>query len=249
MSAMHYTMTSPLRRCSKCHKYLPATLKHFRKKNRKPGELHSWCRPCERKSQRAAYAKCPEKHRARSKNYRQKNPGKVKASYARWIAKNWKKRRKSKQRYYVSHRKEALAYSRAYYYAHQEKQQAVSRAWKAAHRIETRLYAKLYLIIHRESQQPHRQAAETRRRARKRQAVINDFTAAQWKAMQIAYNHCCAYCGKRYKGKLTQDHITPLSKGGANTVSNIVPSRQPFVSDAEDDTISPRRIRQAPATP
>ena len=61
-------------------------------------------------------------------------------------------------------------------------------------------------------------------RARKANAPINDFTAAQWREMQGAYDHRCAYCGKRAKGKLTQDHITPLSKGGSHTVSNIVPA-------------------------
>jgi 5-methylcytosine-specific restriction endonuclease McrA len=66
--------------------------------------------------------------------------------------------------------------------------------------------------------------AENRRRARKYQASINDFTQTQWIAMQEAYGHCCVYCGKEHKGYLTQDHIIPLSKGGDHTQSNIVPS-------------------------
>jgi 5-methylcytosine-specific restriction endonuclease McrA len=53
---------------------------------------------------------------------------------------------------------------------------------------------------------------------------VRDFTAAQWKEMQEAYDHRCAYCGKRCKGKLTQDHITPLSQGGLHTASNIIPA-------------------------
>jgi 5-methylcytosine-specific restriction endonuclease McrA len=52
---------------------------------------------------------------------------------------------------------------------------------------------------------------------------MNDFTEAEWQAMKAHYNHRCAYCGKRQK-RLTQDHITPLSKGGSHTATNIVPA-------------------------
>lgn len=38
------------------------------------------------------------------------------------------------------------------------------------------------------------------------------------------HQYRCVYCGKRAKGKLTQDHIPPLSKGGSHTASNIVPA-------------------------
>jgi hypothetical protein len=65
---------------------------------------------------------------------------------------------------------------------------------------------------------------QSRRRAHKRHVPINDFTAAQWKEMQAIYDHRCVYCGKRAKGHLTQDHLTPLSKGGSHTAINILPA-------------------------
>jgi 5-methylcytosine-specific restriction endonuclease McrA len=69
-------------------------------------------------------------------------------------------------------------------------------------------------------------ATQRKRRAEKKGSLINDFTHKQWLEMQIAYNHRCAYCGKRCKGRLTQEHITPISKGGSHTLSNIVPACQ-----------------------
>jgi 5-methylcytosine-specific restriction endonuclease McrA len=60
-------------------------------------------------------------------------------------------------------------------------------------------------------------------RARRINAPVNDFTAQQWIAMKEAYQHRCAYCGKKQR-RLTQDHIQPLSKGGSHTYSNIVPA-------------------------
>lgn len=104
--------------------------------------------------------------------------------------------------------------------SHPEEQKAATDAWRAAHPEqinETR--RKSY------AEDPSKpQANCAAYRARKKNAPRCDFTAEQWKAMQEAYNHCCAYCGKRAKGHLTQDHITPLSRGGSHTLSNIVPA-------------------------
>ncbi|HEY5865103.1 MAG TPA: HNH endonuclease [Candidatus Tectomicrobia bacterium] len=64
---------------------------------------------------------------------------------------------------------------------------------------------------------------QTRRRARLLGAAVNDLTAAQWEEIKVAYDHRCVYCGRKMQ-RLTQDHITPLSKGGMHTASNIVPA-------------------------
>ena len=66
-------------------------------------------------------------------------------------------------------------------------------------------------------------AISERRRARKANAPINDLTAAQWERIKTAYGYKCVYCGRKME-RLTQDHITPISKGGSHTVSNIVPA-------------------------
>lgn len=69
-----------------------------------------------------------------------------------------------------------------------------------------------------------RQAQHASVRAKRRNVGVRDFTAEQWTTLQSVYNHCCAYCGKNCKGKLTRDHITPISQGGNHTLSNIVPA-------------------------
>jgi predicted restriction endonuclease len=66
------------------------------------------------------------------------------------------------------------------------------------------------------------QARCARRRARKR-SLPATLTGEQWRAIQRAYHHRCAYCGKR-SHKLTQDHVIPLTKGGGTTPDNIVPA-------------------------
>lgn len=56
--------------------------------------------------------------------------------------------------------------------------------------------------------------------------VQSDLTLDQWNAIVRMFGGRCAYCGAMGK-KLTRDHITPISKGGADTVSNIVPACMP----------------------
>lgn len=63
-----------------------------------------------------------------------------------------------------------------------------------------------------------------RRRVNLRNAPIIDLSESQWLAIKVAYRHRCAYCGE--KKPLTQDHIIPVSKGGAHTASNIIPACQ-----------------------
>ncbi len=66
---------------------------------------------------------------------------------------------------------------------------------------------------------------EARRRARKLQVPVNDLTGIQWLAIKAHYGNRCVYCGRKMQ-RLTQDHITPLSKGGSHTLSNVVPACQ-----------------------
>jgi 5-methylcytosine-specific restriction endonuclease McrA len=84
--------------------------------------------------------------------------------------------------------------------------------------------------VHKARQRDYHSASQHARNQRKRMnrkgAPQNDFTLQQWVTMQERYSFCCAYCG-RVRKRLTQDHIIPLSRGGAHTASNIVPACYP----------------------
>ena len=72
---------------------------------------------------------------------------------------------------------------------------------------------------------PEKKAQQARKHRATRLGVsVNDLMRVQWEAIQESYDHRCAYCGKKMKGKLCQEHITPISKGGNNTLSNVVPA-------------------------
>lgn len=48
------------------------------------------------------------------------------------------------------------------------------------------------------------------------------FTSKEWQSLILKNNSCCFYCGKNEK--MTIDHFIPLSKGGSNYITNIVPA-------------------------
>lgn len=62
-----------------------------------------------------------------------------------------------------------------------------------------------------------------KRKAIKKNAPINDFTSQQWHELLAEYDYKCAYC-HRSLDRLTEDHKTPLSRGGKHTKENIVPA-------------------------
>jgi 5-methylcytosine-specific restriction endonuclease McrA len=101
-----------------------------------------------------------------------------------------------------------------------DKHRAAKANWNAAnpgrHSAATRAWKKANADIVR--------ALNAKRRAAKRGASENDFTAQQWIEMKAEHGQRCFYC--RAETALTQDHVVPLSRGGSHTKSNIVPACQ-----------------------
>ena len=59
---------------------------------------------------------------------------------------------------------------------------------------------------------------EVRRSGWKRTGKI---VARDWERLQRRYASGCAYCGAQ--GKMTMDHVVPLSRGGTHTIGNVLP--------------------------
>ena len=132
--------------------------------------------------------------------------------------------RKNAKDYAVKHREASIVYRRA----NRDILKARNRAHYAANRSKRLRKAQEWIKSH-----PHEMAEHyRRRRARKVNAPLSDFTSAQWKAMLEHFQYRCQYCPEDCRQcatkthKLTQDHITPLSRGGAHTLANIVPCCQ-----------------------
>ena len=166
---------------------------------------------------RALRAADPAKARAKEKHqrtalggdiYRYKDPEKRKTQHGLYAAK-----------YRAAHHEEILLRERTkggtYRAAHAEENRARTAAWREAHPGAATAWFK--------ANPEKRSSYGKRRRARKNNAPVNDLTATQWEEIKAAYSHRCVYCGRKMQ-RLTQDHITPLSKGGSHTKSNVVPA-------------------------
>ena len=169
---------------------------------------------------------------AAQRRYRALHPEKALNSQAVWRAANTEEERARSAAYNAANREARRAQSAAcrqsrlarwgaaFFEAHREEERARRAPYRAAHKEEKRATDAAWRRQHTDE----RSAARRRRRAAQRNAPVCDFTAAQWHAMQAACDHRCAYCDRRAKGHLTQDHLTPLSDGGSHTLSNILPA-------------------------
>ena len=124
------------------------------------------------------------------------------------VAKAWKDKHPDKCKAYVrkrraEHSDEVKAWQRDYSARYPEIYRMASRKWQRANPEQVKANIKA-------------------RKARLKGAPIVDFTSDQWAALKQQYDFRCAYCGERKE--LTQDHVVPLSQGGAHTMTNIVPA-------------------------
>lgn len=163
-----------------------------------------------RKYAKTYYEKHKEECRRRAREYAAKHREKRRAYYRAYRQKLGKafneKYRETHRQYHIANRDRILQYQKERRLKRLEERKAAYRQWRANNRDKHK-------------------ASNDRRRAAKASALRNDLTAAQWHTIKEHYGHRCVYCDRKMQ-RLTQDHITPLSKGGSHTMSNIVPACQ-----------------------
>ena len=165
----------------------------------------------------------PEPHRASSRTYRAKNLEKVQAQERAALANATPEAKAIKKAYLkqwqLAHAEEIREKNHLRYEENKEEEQAQRREYYATHKTQALRASRAWRQAHPEKQAEYR----IRKRARRLNAPICNLTHAEWEFIKRIANYCCVYCGKRPK-RLTKDHITPLSKGGSHTASNIVPA-------------------------
>ena len=129
--------------------------------------------------------------------------------------------RKAKNAWRAQNLERARIYDRERYKNNLGTRKATNRKSYIRHAAKRRQYIKKW----RKDNPDKRLATEKKRRARKYGTHCSTLTTSQWKAIKKYWRDRCAYCGTKPK-RLTQDHVTPLSKRGTHTASNVVPSCQ-----------------------
>jgi len=131
-----------------------------------------------------------------------KDPERQRAYAREWLKRNPQKARDAVRRWNKAHPEQRRAAKRLYYARHREQHKAVMAAYHRAHPEVLRAKSNAY-------------------RARARSAV-GQFTSAEWRALVESYGGKCAYRGEA--GPLQVDHRTPLTRGGKNSIDNILPA-------------------------
>lgn len=215
----------PQKQCSKCLNRYPATADYFYRDKHKKDGLKSVCISCKR-----AYR---DQNKEKAKQYREL-------------------RKEQLQQYRDTHKEEKLVYNREYRIKNRETLVEYQIRYNFEHRQEKREYAQQRRITHREIMvanhkrytQTHKtqarlhykqytqtehgkaviRAIKHRRRANKKMAG-GTYTIAELQDQCMRQHNCCYYCQAKLgkdKGACHVDHVTPLSRGGTNNISNIV---------------------------
>lgn len=120
------------------------------------------------------------------------------------------------KRYRLQNGSRRKAYRKAFWRANKERlsEDNKKRYWSNAEKrkADNRLYHKT-----------NRDACNVRqgRRRAHRLAASGSHTVAEWQAITVKYGGKCAIC--KQKGRLTKDHIIPLSRGGTDFAFNLQP--------------------------
>ena len=133
------------------------------------------------------------------------------------------------------HAEEEREYQRRQRINYPERMRAYSVKYRARHREELRIsHAKYYSEHHEKvrvysskyrAEHPEVYVAARSKRVHQLKTSAFDLTTAQWQERIDEFNGYCAYCLRPMK-KVTQDHMTPLSRNGNHTLSNVVPCCQ-----------------------
>ncbi len=176
----------------------------------------------------------PDEKRAADRAWALANPEKMRAYGRKWYRAHKEQETAAHRAWAQAHLEELRVYNRARYAANSEAKKASTRKWNAANKERHRAASSLWAATHREQHNANSRASYkrnpdswkpkvARRRARKHNAPVNDFTLAEWRLILILFDHRCFYCGEKSL-KLHQEHMTPLSRGGSHTAENIVPA-------------------------
>ncbi len=180
-----------------------------------PGQ--KYCSSCAKDAKREALLKANQK-------YRTLHPDKRHASYAEWARRNPDKVRAHNAKWNEQDKINGWQYSRMWRERNPEKVKEINRRYRLAHQDQRRNGYRQWMRKNIDKVKERWKNNTIRRRALKRN-TDGVHTYEQFLDVCESFGWRCAYCGCELNpNTVTEDHVIPLSRGGSNDISNIVPA-------------------------
>ena len=148
------------------------------------------------------------------------------------------------RKYYQENREQRLKYDKNYHETHREEKAAYHHRHNEENRTRLSIQHAKYELEHKEERTAYHQRycqehlTDYLERRRKRRALIENaassFTQGEFEELCEDCDNKCTYCGT--KGTLVPDHMTPLCRGGSNSIDNITPACQACNSSKHSKT-------------
>lgn len=197
-----------MKKCCKCKEVKPSTNDFFNaSKNTKDGFKHA-CKEC----RKLEYKNDSERIIKKSRKYYQDNKEKVSVINKRYKQKNREWYRNYDKEYYKENEK--LIKKRSTKYYHENKDNIVPKMKIYGAKWSGSQHGKLLKRFYQQ------------KRTATKLSLLNTLTLKEWEGAKAYFEQSCAYCGKG-ETELHQEHVIPMSKGGAYNKQNIIPSCQP----------------------
>ncbi len=191
-----------------------------------------------RRYQKAKRAVQSESDMAKKRGYYQANKERILKQRQQYYLLHGERLREKQKAWYNQHKSEASAYHAEY---RKEHAIAVSQR-KSAHGRKTKQQRNAQLREQYRRDRHIFMSRAQRRAAKKKSAGI--LTLHDWMNALERYSNRCAYCESA--GRMTQEHVTPLSKKGRHDASNVVPACRPCNCSKRTLTLGQWMLRGGP---
>lgn len=202
------------KQCNTCGTSKPETAEHFYFR-KETGRFRDQCKDCFKQAKFERYWRDPEHARRISMDSYYATDGAAKKREA--VAAKPELYASINARYEAAHREERLEARRAMHEANREAERIAARARYAADPQKSIDATLSWMARH-----PERARANAHRVRAKRRAAPGAHTEAELLARLAAADGTCVYCRGSLGDDMELDHIQPLSRGGSNSIENLV---------------------------